>query len=192
MDKENKRLDRLDALLHALPFDTMPMALSELDGYITGLLACPEMILPSECLPHVWGETGDAQFPDQRTAEKTIGAVMEHYNSVAGAMTRSLWCEPIYEIDPNSDGVLWEPWVDGFTRAMRLRPDAWEALLDHADDETRGSMIFLMVLPCARHAQDCAGTGSTLGPLASTVLPWARLMIGAVATMRHDLALYPD
>ena len=32
MDKENKRLDRLDALLHALPFDTMPMAVSELDG----------------------------------------------------------------------------------------------------------------------------------------------------------------
>ena len=71
---------------------------------------------------------------------------MEHYNSVAGAMTRSLWCEPIYEIDPNSDEVLWEPWVDGFTRAMRLRPDAWEALLDRADEETRSSMIFLMVL----------------------------------------------
>ena len=146
MDKENKRLDRLDALLHALPFDTMPMAVSELDGYITGLLACPEMIPPSKWLPHVWGETGDAQFPDQKTAERTISAVMEHYNSVAEAMTRSLWCEPIYEIDPNSDEVLWEPWVDGFTRAMRLRPDAWEALLDRADDETRASLIFLMAL----------------------------------------------
>jgi len=146
MDKENKRLDRLDALLHALPFDTMPMALSELDGYITGLLACPEMIPPPEWLPHVWGETGDAHFPDQKTAERTISAVMEHYNSVAEAMTRSLWCEPIYEIDPNSDEVLWEPWVDGFMRAMRLRPDAWEALLDRADDETRASMIFLMAL----------------------------------------------
>lgn len=71
---------------------------------------------------------------------------MEHYNSVAGAMTRSLWCEPIYEVDPNSDEVLWEPWVDGFTRAMRLRPDAWEALLDRADEEARASMIFLMAL----------------------------------------------
>ena len=70
MAKEDKRLDRLDALLHALPFDNMPMALSELDGYVTGLLACPEMIPPSEWLPHVWGETGDAQFPDLKTAEK--------------------------------------------------------------------------------------------------------------------------
>ena len=146
MTKEEKRLDRLNELLFALPVDNMPMTLSELDGYVTGVLACPEMIPPSEWLPEVWGETGDAQFPDQKAAEETIGAVMEHYNSVAGTMTRSLWIEPIYEVDPNNDETLWEPWVDGFTRAMRLRPEAWENLLDLADDETRATMIFMMAL----------------------------------------------
>ncbi|MDE4146979.1 UPF0149 family protein [Phaeobacter gallaeciensis] len=146
MTKEEKRLDRLNELLFALPVDNMPMTLSELDGYVTGVLACPEMIPPSEWLPEVWGETGDAQFPDQKAAEETIGAVMEHYNSVAGTMTRSLWIEPIYEVDPNSDETLWEPWVDGFTRAMRLRPEAWENLLDLADGETRATMIFMMAL----------------------------------------------
>jgi yecA family protein len=63
----------------------------------------------------------------RRAAEK---ALMAHYNSVAQTMTRSLWIEPIYEVDPNSDETLWEPWVDGFTRAMRLRPETWENLLD--------------------------------------------------------------
>jgi len=146
MDKEEKRLDRLSELLHALPVDNMPMTLSELDGYVTGVLACPEMIPPSEWLPQVWGETGEAEFADQKAAEETIGAVMAHYNSVAEAMTRSLWIEPIYEVDINSDETLWEPWVDGYTRAMGLRPDAWERLLDQADDETRNTMIFLMAL----------------------------------------------
>ena len=146
MTKEEKRLDRLNELLFALPVDNMPMTLSELDGYVTGVLACPERISPSEWLPEVWGETGDAQFADQKAAEETIGAVMEHYNSVAGTMTRSLWIEPIYEVDPNSDETLWEPWVDGFTRAMRLRPGAWENLLDQADDETRATVIFMMAL----------------------------------------------
>jgi uncharacterized protein len=146
MDKEEQRLDRLSMLLHALPVDNMPMTLSELDGYLTGILACPEMIAPSEWLPHVWGETGEAHFADQKTVEETIGAVMAHYNSVAEAMTRSLWIEPIYEIDPNSDETLWEPWVDGFTRAMGVRPDAWEGLLDRADEETRSTVIFLMAL----------------------------------------------
>lgn len=146
MDKEEKRLDRLSELLHALPVENMPMTLSELDGFVTGILACPEMISPSDWLSHVWGETGEAQFADQKVAEETIGAVMAHYNSVAEAITRSFWIEPIYEVDPNSDETLWEPWVDGFTRAMRLRPDAWESLLDRADEETRSTMIFLMAL----------------------------------------------
>ena len=58
----------------------------------------------------------------------------------------SVWIEPIYEVDPNSDETLWEPWVDGFTRAMRLRPEAWANLRDQADDDTRATMIFMMAL----------------------------------------------
>ena len=122
------------------------MTSSELDGYVTGILACPDVIPPSDWLPLVWGETGKAEFPDQESAEKTNGEVMAHYNSVAEAMTRALLVEPTYEIDPNSDETMWEPWVDGFTRAMGLRTDAWSRLLDAADDETRATMIFMMAL----------------------------------------------
>ena len=146
MDKEEKRLDRLSELLHALPVDNMPMTLNELDSYVTGVLACPEMIPSSEWLPQVRGETGEAEFAYQKAAQETIGAVMAHYNSVAEAMTRSLWIEPIYEVDPNSNETFWEPWVDGCTHALGLRPDAWEKLLDRADDETRNTMIFMMAL----------------------------------------------
>ena len=146
MDQDDERLDRLDELLQALPVENEPMTVSELDGFVTGLLACPEMIPPSDWLPQVWGITGDAQFPDLATAQETIAAVMAHYNDVATKIAQSFWVEPIYEIDMNSDETLWEPWVDGFTRAMALRPTAWEALLDRADDETRETMIFIMAL----------------------------------------------
>jgi uncharacterized protein len=146
MGQSDKDLDRLNALLYALPVETMPMSLSEFDGYVTGVLACPELIAPSDWLPHVWGETGDANFPDLKTAEETIGAVMAHYNAVAAAIIESHWIEPIYEVDPNSDETLWEPWVDGFTRAMGLRPEAWQHLIERADEETQATMIFLMAL----------------------------------------------
>lgn len=146
MDQSDQELDRLSALLHALPVENMPMTLSELDGYVVGVLTCPDFIPPSEWMPHVWGETGEAHFPDQKSAETTIAAVMAHYNSVAEAMTRSHLVEPVYEVDPNSDEVMWEPWIDGFTRAMGLRADAWERMLDQADEETRATMIFLMAL----------------------------------------------
>lgn len=146
MEQADEELDRLSELLFALPSENMPMTLSELDGYVVGVLACPEMIPPSEWLPHVWGETGEANFPDMESAEATIGAVMAHYNQLAAAIIRSPWVEPIYEIDPNSDEVLWEPWVDGFVRAMHLRPDAWERLLAQSDEETQTTMIFMMAL----------------------------------------------
>ncbi len=146
MNQEDDRLDRLEDLLQALPVENDPMSVSELDGFVTGILTCPEMIPPSDWLPPIWGVTGAAGFPGLEAAEETIGAVMEHYNNVASQITQSLWVEPIYEIDPNSEETLWEPWVDGFTRAMALRPDAWEALLDRADEETRSTIIFIMAL----------------------------------------------
>lgn len=146
MEQSDDELDRLNLLLHALPVENMPMTLSELDGYLVGVLACPDMITPPEWMRHVWGETGEPDFPDHKAAEETIKAVMGHYNSIAETMTRSLSVEPIYEVDPNSDESLWEPWVDGFSRAMGLRPEAWEKLFDRADEETQATMIFMMTL----------------------------------------------
>jgi uncharacterized protein len=146
MGQSDQDLDQLDALLRGLPVENGPMSLSELDGFVAGILSCPDVIPPSEWLPHVWGESGETNVLNGTTAERTLGAVMAHYNAAAEAMTNSLWVEPIYEVDPNSDETLWEPWVDGFNRAMALRPDAWERLLDQADEETRAVMIFSVAL----------------------------------------------
>lgn len=146
MSRSEKDLDRLEALLFELPQETFPMSLSELDGYITGLLTCPEMIPPSQWLPLVWGEAREAGFADLEAAQETIDAVMAHYNAVARAITSKGWLEPIYEVDPNSDETLWEPWIDGFTSAQSLRPDAWSTLFDKADKETQSCLQFFMAL----------------------------------------------
>ena len=103
------------------------MTVVELDGYVAALIVCPDMILPSEWLPGVWGE--DHEFTDAAAAEATITAVMEHYNRTAKELAeRPEEYAPVLEIDPNSGETLWEPWIDGFERAMRLRPDAWEEI----------------------------------------------------------------
>lgn len=146
MSRSAKDLDRLEALLFALPIENDPMSLSELDGYITGLLTCPEMIAPSEWLPVVWGHTGDAAFADLKTAAETTEAVMAHYNAMAQEIAGKGWLNPIYEIDPNSDETLWEPWIDGFTSAQSLRSDAWSTLFDKADKETQSCLQFIMAL----------------------------------------------
>ena len=81
MSDTDAELDRLHDLLNAIPAERDGMTIAELDGYVAALIVCPEMVLPSEWLPGVWG--GEHEFADVAEAEATIAAVMGHYNRIA-------------------------------------------------------------------------------------------------------------
>lgn len=146
MPYTDEDLDQLDALLQALPQDQMPMSLSELNGYLTGILVAKSLIPPSEWLPRVWGEDGKSGFSNLEDAEATIQAVMGHYNDTAALINDGGWVEPIYEEDLNSGETLWEPWVDGFVRAMQLREAEWLGFANGpASDAQRAVNMLLMM-----------------------------------------------
>lgn len=146
MSYTDEDLDHLDTLLQALPQDQFPMTVSELNGYLTGVLASKSLIPPSEWLPGVWAEEGQSDFPDLAAAEATIGAVMNHYNQTSALINDGGWIEPIYEEDVNSGETLYEPWVDGFVRAMQLREAEWLAIANGpaSDAQMAVNMIFMM------------------------------------------------
>ena len=81
MSDTDAELDRLHDLLNAIPAERDGMTIAELDGYVAALLVCPEVVLPSEWLPGVWG--GEHEFADVAEAEATVAAVMGHYNRIA-------------------------------------------------------------------------------------------------------------
>ena len=138
-------LDRLHDLLSAIPAERDGMTIAELDGYVAALIVCPDVILPSEWLPGVWG--GEHEFADVAEAEATIAAVMEHYNRIARELAEHPEdYTPVLEIDPNGGETLWEPWIDGFERAMRLRPDAWEEIALSDDEEASASISMIVAL----------------------------------------------
>ena len=138
-------LDRLHDLLSAIPAERDGMTIAELDGYVAALIVCPDTIPPSEWLPGVWGE--DHEFGDVAEAEATIAAVMGHYNRIARELAEHPEdYAPVLEIDPNGDETLWEPWIDGFERAMRLRPDAWEEIALSDDEEASASVSMIVAL----------------------------------------------
>ena len=146
MSYADEDLERLDALLQALPQDQLPMTVSELNGYVTGILVSKSLIPPSEWLPGAWGEDGKSNFADLASAEATIQAVMVHYNDTAALINGGGWIEPIYEEDINSGETLYEPWVDGFVRAMQLREAEWLAIANGPDSDAKMAvnMIFMM------------------------------------------------
>ena len=145
MTDTDPELDRLQDVLNAIPAERDGMTLAELDGYVAALIVCPDVILPSEWLPGVWG--GEHEFADVAEAEATIAAVMEHNNRIARELAEHPEdYTPVLEIDPNGGETLWEPWIDGFERAMRLRPDAWEEIALSDDEEASASISMIVAL----------------------------------------------
>jgi hypothetical protein len=60
------------------------MSPMELDGYLTGIVVSPDLLLPGQWLDRIWGP--DEPTFDGRDQMKTvIGAVMDHYNAIVAA-----------------------------------------------------------------------------------------------------------
>jgi uncharacterized protein len=124
------------------------MLLGELDGFIAGILVCPELILPSDWMPLVWNHEGnpDGVFRDLAHANKVMGLVMDHYNNAAYALfERPGNYLPYITVDTPSGDILWPLWMQGFDTAVKMRPDAWLPLMA-ADTRTTQAWRGLMKL----------------------------------------------
>jgi len=129
MKKIPSRFSRLDGALADLPLDE-PMLLTELDGFLTGVLLSPEPVAPDEWLQNVWGvDDGTPPFEDPRDVRWFADAVMARQEEIRRHLQRGK-LQPIFDIDERNGDVLWELWLDGFADAMALRPDGWTALAD--------------------------------------------------------------
>jgi len=145
MSKQLSHLEHLEQELLALGGDAM--LLEELDGFIGALLVCPELIKPSEWLPVVWGsENGDEPaFDDLDHLNRVLGRVMDHYNEVARTLVeRPDRYGPLFAVDERHNEIIWQPWIAGLERAVKLRPAAWERL--NANSETARAMSGLLTL----------------------------------------------
>lgn len=146
MKHPQKKLDKLDHFFQKQYRNADAMELSEFDGFCAALIVCPEMIMPSEWLPIVLGQKGGID-EDTVDLETGVALIMEHYNRVAQFLTPPCQSfETIYGSDPNSDDVLWEPWVGGFTRAMKIRPKAWEKIMSCGDMDLIEGLTMLLLM----------------------------------------------
>jgi uncharacterized protein len=152
MPKLPQYLRQLEQELLALDEDAM--LVEQLDGFIAGLLVCPEFIKPGEWLPAVWGneDGSESGFDSLDHVNRVLGLVMEHYNGVARTLIeRPGHYAPLFAVDERNNDILWELWIEGFEQAVKLRPTAWQQLL-LADPETARAIAGLLALAdVARH-----------------------------------------
>ena len=147
MKHPKKELDKLELFLHEQSNNADAMNLSEFDGFCSGLIVCPEMLMPSEWLPIVFGQMGGLEFDDATVFEAGMELIMGHYNRVAQFLTPPCYSfETIYGTDPNSSDVLWESWVSGFAKAMEMRPRAWDKIMSCGDIDLIADLTMLIFM----------------------------------------------
>jgi uncharacterized protein len=140
-------IDHLEQLLSNVEVMPNAMCVSELDGYVAGLLLCPEMIMPSEWVREVWSSDDEPTFDNMAQAQQTMSAVMAHYNRVAERLANPAKPYEIVLEEDDTDGTpFWEFWVSGFLQAMRLRPKAWQSYLETSDPEAKEAFVVMVSL----------------------------------------------
>ena len=119
------------------------------------LSVCPETIPLFEWLPPVWGDEGAAPFGGLWKAEVASRIVANHYNRISESLFYdSEQYVPLYESSTmTATSRVWEPWISGFERAMRLRPDAWERVVDSGETEAAASVNMILALYDIGHGQ---------------------------------------
>ena len=96
------------------------MGLSDLDGFLTGIVVGPDLILPSEWLPVIEGGTGP-EFQTEDEMRIVLGTIMGRYNEVVACFNSDREeFAPIFWNGPEGE-VVASDWAGGCTGACEYR-----------------------------------------------------------------------
>lgn len=117
------------------------MLLTELDGFLTAVVVSPDPIAQDEWWPFDWlaDERGELK-PGHEELERLI---LARRGQIEQELAGDQFA-PLYEVDDESEEVLWEAWLTGFQQGMLLRFDAWDELLRDTSSETRGEVAMAL------------------------------------------------
>ena len=121
------------------------MNVEELDGFFAALVARPEVVMPSEYLPEVFGgEMSEAhEFGSLEEASEIIALLMRHWNDIAATLSKDEVYLPI-PLEDESGVSHGNDWARGFMRGVEMCHDGWAGLM--ADEDNGGCTIPMLML----------------------------------------------
>jgi uncharacterized protein len=122
--------DRLNSVLARFG-DKRSMNLEQLDGFLAALICGPDIILPSEYLPVIWGDNIvlEKTFNAQPLLQEFLALIMRHWNVIADTLHSGDVYLPLLLEDENGISHA-NDWANGFMRGMELRKEDWANLLN--------------------------------------------------------------
>jgi len=127
-DLTDEMIQELDEFLMSDRSPEDSFLLPDLDGFLTGIVVGPDLVMPSEWVPVIWGH-GEPDFEDEEHAERILGIIMARYNEIIFQLDDEPGSFlPIFDSTPDGR-LLAADWVEGFMDAFSLRMDSWDPLL---------------------------------------------------------------
>jgi uncharacterized protein len=136
-------LERLGEFLHDIR--ARARNTESLDGYFAALICGPDIVLPSEYLPGIWGE--DFSFESDNQATEIVGLLMRHWNTISAELLRTLKEPHVYlpVLLEDDDGIAHgNDWARSFMRGVQARPGSWRQLINST--EHGGPLLPIMLL----------------------------------------------
>lgn len=155
----------MDQLAELLAERAMPhggMSLEMLDGFFSALIVGPELVMPSEYLPEIWGDA--PVLEDLVQAQQALAVVMRLWNHIAWRVQQPI----VEDLDADEQAVLVPPfglpelpqgpsgdeeaddydpladvpgdfpfaagWANGFLHGISLRQMQWDSWLEQNED----------------------------------------------------------
>jgi uncharacterized protein len=149
IELSDAELDQLDGILRTRATPHGGLSLEALDGFLSALIVGPELVMPSEYLPFVWGEDAP-DWESQEQAETALTLVMKLWNQIARrvrldpesaedaafpllALPDDMPEEESPELD-DYDYPIGADWAAGFLLGASLRADRWDERMEQSEE----------------------------------------------------------
>jgi uncharacterized protein len=137
----------LDELAHFLNSGSAPqgcMDLSELDGFLAGLVAGPETVPRDEWLAEVW-DNEEPDYADDAEQEAVEQAIFDRYAAIEAGLDATPLAYAAILWQDEAGTTVAEDWAAGFMQAVSLRAKTWQPAL--ADEDA--SMLLIPIASLA-------------------------------------------
>jgi len=127
-------LELLDTYLSSDVAHPDSMAISDLDGFLTGIICGPEPIPAREWLNVALGNV-------EAVPDDVVAAVTEMYQETLELLEDSQVSQPVFWESQDGREIAMD-WCEGFMEAVKLRPERWDVF----SQTKTGSELMLPIL----------------------------------------------
>jgi len=138
-------LRELDDLLAACADPDNVMTLGQLDGFLSGIMVSPHKIAQATWLCEIWHGEAHAFPGDPLRSERLIALILARKAHIESEFrVGGLAHRPLYDVDDDTDQILWENWINGFAVAMAAGGKDWDRLLETRDEDLVAAFLGLL------------------------------------------------